>query len=125
MVICPGWKQTIDEYIANLYDRLRESLVIAQDCAEKEAQTVWERRKYCTGLNSSCGLPVRCNLINISDRPPGPAPDQCPLRGSEDGDLVPDCSLQYGLDLTMYWTVIDDPERMSSRLGCEVHAGAP
>ena len=29
---------TIDEYIANLYDRLWECLVIAQDCAEKEAQ---------------------------------------------------------------------------------------
>ena len=29
--------RTIDEYIANLYDRLWESLVIAQDCAEKEA----------------------------------------------------------------------------------------
>ena len=28
---------TIDEYVANLYDRLQECLVIAQDCAEKEA----------------------------------------------------------------------------------------
>ena len=30
--------RTIDEYVANLYDRLRQSLVIAQDCAVKEAQ---------------------------------------------------------------------------------------
>ena len=29
---------TIDEYIASLYDRLQESLVIAHDCAVKEAQ---------------------------------------------------------------------------------------
>ena len=29
---------TIDEYVASLYDRLRKSLVIAQDCAMKEAQ---------------------------------------------------------------------------------------
>ena len=29
---------TIDEYIASLYDRLQESLAIAQDCAVKEAQ---------------------------------------------------------------------------------------
>ena len=30
--------RTIDEYIASLYDRLRKSLVIAQDCAVKEVQ---------------------------------------------------------------------------------------
>ena len=30
--------RTIDEYVASLYDRLWESLVIAQDCAIKEAQ---------------------------------------------------------------------------------------
>ena len=29
---------TIDEYVTNLYDCLQESLVIAQDCAEKEAR---------------------------------------------------------------------------------------
>ena len=29
---------TIDKYVASLYDRLRESLAIAQDCAVKEAQ---------------------------------------------------------------------------------------
>ena len=31
----------------------------------------------------------------------------------------------YGLDLTVYLAVIDDPEWMSSRLGHEVHVGAP
>ena len=30
--------RTIDEYVASLYDRLRKSLVIMQDCAIKEAQ---------------------------------------------------------------------------------------
>ena len=36
---------TIDEYVASLYDHLRDSLVIARDCAIKEAQ----RRKHgCT-----------------------------------------------------------------------------
>ena len=30
--------RTIDEYIASLYDHLRKSLVITQDCAVKEAQ---------------------------------------------------------------------------------------
>ena len=51
--------------------------------------------------------------------------DQCPLQGSEDGNSVPGCSLQYGLDLTTYLAIIDDPECMSSKLGCKVHAGAP
>ena len=32
-----GLSHTIDEYVANLYDRLQDSLKIAQDCAEKEA----------------------------------------------------------------------------------------
>ena len=36
--------RTIDEYVASLYDRLRKSLVIAQDCTVKEAQ--WEKRLY-------------------------------------------------------------------------------
>ena len=71
------------------------------------------------------GEPVRCNLINISDWPPGPIPDQNPLMGSENGDSVPGCSLQYGLDLTVYLAVIDKPEHMSSRLGCKVRMGIP
>ena len=71
------------------------------------------------------GEPVRCNLIHISDGPSGSTLDQCPPRGSDDGDSVPGCSLQYGLDLTMYLAVIDDLECMSSKLGREVHVGAP
>ena len=71
------------------------------------------------------GEPVRCNLINISDIPNLHLPDQYPLRGSEYGDSVPGCSMKYGLDLTMYLAVIDDPELMPSRLGHEVHVGAP
>ena len=35
---------TIDEYVASLYDRLQKSLVIAQDCAIKEAQR--QKRLY-------------------------------------------------------------------------------
>ena len=35
---------TIDEYVASLYNCLRKSLVIAQDCAVKEAQR--QKRLY-------------------------------------------------------------------------------
>ena len=71
------------------------------------------------------GEPVRCNLVEISVMPPGTVMDQYPQEGCEGDNLVPGCSLQYGLDLTVYLTVIDDPEWKSSKLGCEVHAGAP
>ena len=71
------------------------------------------------------GEPVRCNLADISVVPPGTMMDQYPLEGCEGDNLVPGCSLQYGLDLTVYLTIIDNPEWMSSKLGCEVCAGAP
>ena len=71
------------------------------------------------------GEPVRCNLVDISNMPPGTVTDQYPQGGCEGDNPVPGCSLQYGLDLTVYLTVIDDPERMSSRLGREVCVGAP
>ena len=71
------------------------------------------------------GEPVRCNLVDISSVPPGTIMDHYPPGGCEGDNLVPGCSLRYGLDLTVYLAIIDDPERMSSRLGCEVHVGAP
>ena len=46
------------------------------------------------------GEPVRCNLMDISVVPPGTATDQYP-QGCEGDNLVPGCSLQYGLDLTV------------------------
>ena len=71
------------------------------------------------------GEPVRCNFVEISVMPPGTVTDQYPQEGCEGDNLVPGCSLQYGLDLTVYLAVIDDPEQMSSKLGREVCAGAP
>ena len=182
---------TIDKYIASLYDRLWDSLAIAQDCAVKEAQRQkrlydckvgavelrpgdhvlvcldafkGQRRKlknrwgdnlhtvvthvadgvpaYVVKNNrigkkkvvhrarlllwlADYGEPVRCNLVDISVMPPGTMTDQYPQEGCENDNLVPGCSLQYGLDLTVYLAIIDDLEQMSSRLGCEVHVGAP
>ena len=181
----------IDEYVASLYDHLRESLAIAQDCAVKEAQRqkllynrkvgalelspgdhvlvhldafIRQRRKLkncwgddlhmvvarmvdgisayvvknnCTGKKNvvhrarlllwlaDYGEPVRCDLMDISVMPPGTMTDQYPPEGCEGYNLVPGCSLQYSLDLTMYLAIIDDPEWISSRLGHEVRAKAP
>ena len=36
--------RTIDEYVASLYDHLRDSLAVTRDCAVKEAQ--WQKRLY-------------------------------------------------------------------------------
>ena len=182
---------TIDEYVASLYDCLRESLAIAQDCAVKEAQRQkrlynckveavelrpgdhvlvcldafrGQRRKlknqwgddlHTVVSRMADGIPayvvknnrtgkkkvvhrarlllwlanygelVRCNLVDISSVPPGTITDHYPPEGCEGDNLVPGCSLRYGLDLTVYLTIIDDLEWMSSRLGCEVRAGAP
>ena len=182
---------TIDEYVASLYDRLRRSLVIAQDCAIKEAQRQkWlydrkigavelrpgdnvlvqldafrgQRRKLKNRWGSdlhtvvTCvadgipayevknnhtgkkkvvhrarlllwltnhGEPVRCNHVDTSDIPTGTATDRNPQTGCDGDNSVPGCSLQYGMDLTMYMAIIKDPERMSSRIRHEVHAGAP
>ena len=183
--------RTIDEYVASLYDCLRDSLVITWDCAVKEAQRQkrlydhkvgavelrpgdhvlvrldafrGQRRKLknrwgddlhtvvthvvdgipayivknnCTGKKkvvhqaqlllwlTDYSEPMRCNPVDISNMPPGTVTDQYPQGGCEGDNPVPGCSLQYGLDLTVYLAVIDNPEWMSSRLGCEVHVGAP
>ena len=183
--------RTTDEYVASLYDRLRKSLVIMQDCAIKEAQRQkWlydrkvgavelrpgdnilvqldafrgQRRKLknrwgsnlhtvvtrmadgipayvvknnCTGKKkvvhqaqlllwlADYGKPVRCDHVDISDIPPGTVTDRYPDEGCKSDNPVPGCSLQYGMDLTMYLAVLEDPERMSSRIGCEVRVGAP
>ena len=183
--------RTIDEYVASLYDCLRDSLAIAQDCAIKEAKRQkrlynrkvgavelrpgdhvlvhldafrGQRRKlknrwrddlhmvvtrvvdripaYVVKNNRTVkkkvvhwarlllwltdyGEPVRCNLIDISNVPFGTVMDQYPQGGCEVDNPVSGCSLQYGLDITVYLTIIEDPEWMSSRLGCKVHVGAP
>ena len=183
--------RTIDEYVASLYDCLRKSLVIAQDCAIKEAQRQkrlynrkvgavelrpgdnvlvrldafrGQRRKLKNRWGSDLhtvvtrvadgipayvvennrtgkrkvvhrarlllwladyGEPVRCNHVDTSNVPTGTATDRNPQTGCDGDNSVPGCSLQYGMDLTMYMAVIEDPEQMLSRIGREVRAGAP
>ena len=70
------------------------------------------------------GEPIRCDHMDISDIPPGTVTDRYPEEGCESGNPVPGCSLQYSIDLTVYLAVLEDPEWMSSRIGCEVHAGS-
>ena len=183
--------RTIDEYVTTLYDRLRKSLVIAQDCAIKEAQRQkqlydhkvgavelrpgdnvlvqldafrGQRRKLKNWWGSdlhtvvTCvadgipayvvknnrtgkkkvvhraqlllwladyGEPVQCNHMDTSDVPTGTTMDRNPQMGCDGDNSVLGCSLQYGMDLTMYMAVIEDLEQMSSRIGRKVCAVAP
>ena len=71
------------------------------------------------------GEPVRCNLMVISDTLPGTVPDQQLEDSGEGLHPVPGECLQYGLDLTLFMAIIDNPELMTSRIRREVHTGVP
>ena len=69
--------------------------------------------------------PVRCNLIMISDTLPGTVPGQQLDDSGEGLHPVPGESLQYGLDLTHFRAIIDNPEPMTSRIRRKVRTGVP
>ena len=71
------------------------------------------------------GEPVRCNLMMISNTLPGMVPGQQLEDSGEGLHPVPGDSSQYGLDLTHYMAIIDNPEPMTSHIGCEVCTGIP
>ena len=98
---------------------------------------MYEVKNECTGKKkvlhrarlllwlADYGKPVRCNLMMISDTLPGMVPGQQLEDSGEGLHPVPGDSLQYGLDLTHYMAIIDNPEPMTSRIGCEVRTGVP
>ena len=61
----------------------------------------------------------------ISDTLPGTVPDQQLEDSGEGLHPVPGERLQYGLDLTLFMAIIDNPEPMTSRIGREVRMGVP
>ena len=69
--------------------------------------------------------PVRCNLMMISNTLPGTVPGQQLEDSGEGLHPLPDDSLQYGLDLTHYMAIIDNPEPMTSHIGRKVRTGVP
>ena len=115
------WGDDLHMVVTRLADRIPAYVVKNNRTGKKK---VVHRARLFLWL-ADYGEPVRCNLVDISNVPPGTMMDQYPQVGCEGHNPGPGCSLQYGLDLTMYLTIIDDPELMSSRLGCKVYAGAP
>ena len=71
------------------------------------------------------GEPVRCNLMVISDTLPGTVPDQKLEDSGEGSHPVPGEDMQYGLDLTLFMAIIENPEPMTSRIRREVRTGVP
>ena len=71
------------------------------------------------------GEPVRCNLMVISDTLPGTVLGQQLDDSGEGLHPVLGESLQYGLDLTHFRAIIDNPELMTSHIRCEVRTGVP
>ena len=98
---------------------------------------VYEVKNECTGKKkvlhqarlllwlADYGEPVRCNLMVISDTLPGMVPGQQLDDSGEGLHPVPGESLQYGLDLTHFRAIIDNPELMTSCIGREVRMGIP
>ena len=97
---------------------------------------VYEVKNECTGKRkvlhqarlllwlADYGEPVRCNLMMISDTLSGTVPGRLDDSG-EGSHPVPGVSLQYGLDLTHFRAIIDNPEPMTSRIGRKVRTGMP
>ena len=115
------WGDDLHMVATHMADRI-PAYIVKNNCTGKKK--VVHRARLLLWL-TDYSEPVRCNLVNISDIPPGTAMGQYPQGGCVGDNPVLGCSLQYSLDLTVYLTVIEDPEWMSSRLGCEVCAGAP
>ena len=98
---------------------------------------MYEVKNECTGKKkvlhrawlllwlADYGEPVRCNLMVISNTLPGTVPGQQLDDSGEGLHPVPGESLQYGLDLTHFRAIIDNPEPMTSCIGHEVHTGIP
>ena len=106
------------------------------DC-KADGIPVYEVKNECTGKKkvlhwarlllwlADYGEPVRCHLIMINDTLPGTVLGQQLDDSGEGLHPVLGESLQYGLDLTHFRAIIDNPELMTSRIRREVPTGVP
>ena len=86
---------------------------VKNECTGKRKVLHWARLLLWLADYSE---PVRCNLMVISDTLPGMVPEQQLDDSGEGLHPVPGESLQYGLDLTLFMAIIDNPEPMTSHI---------
>ena len=115
------WGSDLHTVVTHVADRI-PAYVVKNNRTGKRKVVHWARLLLWL---ADYGEPVRCNHVDTSEVPTGTVTDRNPQTGCDGDNSVPGCSLQYGMDLTVYMAVIEDPERMSSRIGREVRAGAP
>ena len=108
-----------------MIDRKADGIPVYEVKNERTGKKKVLHRAWLLLWLANYGEPVRCNLIMISDTLPGTVPGQQLEDSGEGLHPVPGERLQYGLDLTHFRAIIDNPEPMTSRIGHEVRTGIP
>ena len=108
-----------------MIDRKADGILVYEIKNERTGKKKVLHRAWLLLWLANYSEPVRCNLIMMSDTLPGTVPGQQLDDSGEGLHPVPGESLQYGLDLTHFRAIIDNPEPMMSRIGCKVRTGVP
>ena len=122
---CRKLKNRLGDDIHTMINRMADGIPVYEvknECTGK--RKVLQRARLLLWL-ADYSEPVRCNLMTTSDTLPGTVPGQQLQDSGEGMHPVLGDSLQYGLDLTHYMAIIDNPEPMTSRIGREVRTGIP
>ena len=122
---CRKLKNRWGDDIHTMIDRKADGIPmyeVKNECTRKKKVLHWA---WLLLWLANYGKPVRCNLMVISDTLPGTVPGQQLDDSGEGLHPVPGESLQYGLDLTHFRAIIDNPELMTSRIRHEVCTGIP
>ena len=114
---CRKLKNRWGDYIHTVINRVADSIPVYEVKNERTGKRkVLHRARLLLWL-ADYGEPVRCNLMTTSDTLPGTVPGQQLQDSGEGLHPVLGDSLQYGLDLTHYMAIIDNPKLMTSRIG--------
>ena len=122
---CRKLKNRWGDDIHTVIDRKADGIPVYEVKNERTGKKkVLHRARLLLWL-ANYGEPVRCNLIMISNTLPGMVPGQQLDDSGEGLHPVSGESLQYGLDLTHFRAIMDNPELMMSHIRCKVRTGIP
>ena len=122
---CRKLKNQWADDIHTVIDRKVDGIPVYEVKNERTGKKKVLHRAWLLLWLADYGKLVRCNLMVISDTLPGMVPGQQLTDSGEGLHPVPGESLQYGLDLTHFRAIIDNPELMTSRIRHEVRMGVP